>query len=65
LYNLVRLFRGRKHYIIQLVYEKGGIELVKKIMETGESDLELYMAIEDILGIKRNDLNEYIRRSLE
>ncbi|MFT6128165.1 MAG: hypothetical protein ACJAX3_002111 [Patiriisocius sp.] len=34
-------------------------------METGESDLELYMAIEDILGIKRNDLNEYIRRSLE
>jgi hypothetical protein len=52
-------------YIIQLAYEKGGIKLVKKIMETGESDLELYTAIEDLLGINRNDLNEYIRKDLK
>jgi len=52
-------------YLIQLTYEKGGVELVKKLMATGKSDSELYTTIEKLLGIKKIDLNEYIRKHLE
>ncbi len=52
-------------YIIKLAYDKGGADLVRKIMESGKSDLEFYAAIEKYLGIKRNELNDFLRKNLE
>jgi hypothetical protein len=51
-------------YFIQLAYEKGGADMVKQLLSFGSSDEEFYKALETILGIKKNLLNEYIRINL-
>jgi hypothetical protein len=51
-------------YFIQLAYEKGGADMVKLLLSSGSSDEEFYSALESILGIKKDTLNEYIRTNL-
>jgi hypothetical protein len=51
-------------YFIQLAYEKGGANTVKTLLSSGSSDEEFYKALESILGIKKDTLNEYIRTNL-
>ncbi len=51
-------------YFIQLAYENGGANMVKQLLSSGSSDEEFYKALESILGIKKDSLNEYIRTNL-
>ena len=51
--------------IAKRIYEKGGWNLIKEFMNTGNSDEDYYKAIEKYLGVKRADLNEYIRKQIE
>jgi hypothetical protein len=51
-------------YFIQLAYEKGGADMVKKLLSSGSSDEDFYKALETFLGIKKYSLNEYIRTNL-
>lgn len=48
-------------YFIKLAYEKGGSELVLKLMNQGKSEKDFYTTIENVLGIKREDLNSFVR----
>jgi len=50
--------------ICQLVYEKGGWELIKEFMNSGKSNDEYYSAIEKYLGVKKNQINDYVRQEL-
>lgn len=52
-------------YLVRKAYEKGGYELLKKLMNGGTKDSDFYYAIEKYLKIKREDLNEYIRSDLK
>jgi len=52
-------------FIIKKVFEKGGYELVIKMMNSGKNEIDFYKAIEKYLGIKRIDLDETIRRELK
>jgi len=52
-------------YIIKKVFEKGGYEEVKEILNSGTSDDEFYNTVEKHLGVKRENLNNYIRNDLK
>jgi hypothetical protein len=52
-------------YIVKKAFEKGSYELVKKIMNAGKEDADFYNVIENILGIKRQELNSVIRKDLK
>lgn len=49
----------------EVALEKGGIPLIKKLLEGGSSDEDFYAVIEEQLGIERGDLNTWIRARLE
>jgi len=51
-------------WIIKKAFEKGGYELVKKMMNSGKTKIDFYNAIEKHLGIKQHDLNNKIRKEL-
>lgn len=51
--------------IVKKIYEKGGWNLIKKFMNTGKSNENYYEAIETYLGVKKKDLNIYLRKQLE
>ncbi len=51
--------------IAKRIFEKGGWKLIREFMNSGYSDEDYYNAIEKYLGIKRNDLNKYLRQELE
>ena len=51
-------------FLIKKAFEKGGYELVIKMMESGKNDVDFYNAIEKYLGIKRIDLDKTIRNEL-
>lgn len=58
------------HYVLggliaKKIYEKGGWELIKTFMNSGKSDSEYYKAVETLLGIRKNDLNTYLREQLK
>lgn len=50
--------------ICELVYEKGGWELLKQFLNTGITDTDYYQAIEIFLNVKQKDLNEFLRAEL-
>jgi hypothetical protein len=50
--------------ICELAYKKGGINLVKKMIFEAQNDDKMYKVIENNLGIKRNEINEYLRAYL-
>ena len=51
--------------IAKKIYEKGGWTMVKEFMNSGKSDDDYYNAIEKYLGIKRSNLNTYLRKQLK
>jgi len=51
-------------YFIQLAYEKGGANLVKQLLSAGSTNDDFYQSLESILKIKKDGLNEYIRKNL-
>lgn len=46
---------------VKLAYEKGGAESVKRLMTFGDSDTEFYLALETVLGIKKEGINQFFR----
>ena len=46
---------------VKLAYEKGGAESVKRLMTFGVSDTEFYLALETVLGIKKEGINQFFR----
>jgi hypothetical protein len=50
--------------IAKKIFEKGGWPLIRQFMNSGFYDEDYYNAIEKYLGIKRNDLNTYLRNQL-
>lgn len=51
-------------YFMKKAFEKGGIPLQKKFLVTGKENRDFYNTIEKYLGIKKENLNEAIRRDL-
>lgn len=51
--------------ICDLAIEKGGITMLKKILNNSKSDEELLYLIENELKIKKGDLNKIIRKKIE
>ena len=47
------------------IFEKGGWELMKKFMDSGKTNEEYYVAIEKYLGIKKMELNNYLRKEIK
>jgi hypothetical protein len=50
--------------ICKLVYEKGGLQLLKEFLKTGKTDKDFYDAIESFLHVKQKDLNIFLRVEL-
>lgn len=50
--------------ICHLVLEKGGIELLKKALNSGNSDDDLYRFIKKELNIEQKNLNKYMRKKI-
>lgn len=51
-------------FFIKIAYEKGGANLVEKLMESGLSDENFYDALESHLGIHKQDINTFVRAAL-
>ncbi len=51
--------------IAKKIFEKGGWSLIKEFMNSGQSNEDYYKAIEKYVGVKRNNLNKYLRQQLE
>lgn len=50
--------------IMQRIHEKGGWELVMKMLNSGTHKEDYYNAIEKYLGVKRQNLNTFIRNEI-
>jgi hypothetical protein len=50
--------------ICKIVYEKGGIEAIKQLLNTPADDEVLIRTICELLDINRNDLDAFIRREV-
>ena len=51
--------------IAKKIFEKGGWDLIREFMNSGYSDKDYYNAIEKYIGVKRSDLNTYLRSQLK
>jgi hypothetical protein len=51
-------------FIVKLVFEKGGWTLLKQFLNSGNTDNEYYLSIEKCLGVKRKELNNYLRQEI-
>jgi len=51
-------------FIVKLVFDKGGWDLLKQFLNAGYSDNEYYLSIENYLGVSRNELNKYLREQI-
>ena len=52
-------------FLIKYAYEKGGYELIKKLLLAGSSETEFYEAIKTHLELDKNSLNSFIRNELK
>lgn len=52
-------------FLIEKIHEKGGWKMIKEMMNSGITNEEFYVALENCLGIAKSDLNEYIRQNLK
>ncbi len=52
-------------FIVKKAFEKGGYDLIKKLMDSGKTNNEFYNALEKYLGVKQESLNKYIREELK
>ncbi|MDP4827896.1 MAG: hypothetical protein NWR73_09435 [Flavobacteriales bacterium] len=48
--------------ICNLVYEKGGVAAIKKLLNTAPDDEALFQTVCELLDVKRNDLNQFLRK---
>jgi hypothetical protein len=44
--------------------EKGGLPLIQKLMTYGRDDEDLYRAIQDTFGVRKADVNIFLRAKL-
>ena len=51
-------------YIIQLVYENGGMKGLNEFLKSGRRNTDYYMATEKLLGVKQRNFNSYFRKSI-
>ncbi len=51
--------------IAENIFEKGGWTMIIDLMNSGKTDSEYYNAIEKNLGIRRKNLNVYLREEVE
>jgi hypothetical protein len=51
--------------ICKLTYERKGFEGLKILFEAGETNENAYTAIEKVLGVKKADLNAFLRKELQ
>jgi len=51
--------------ICEMLYKKGGMDLVKRMLFETPNDKALYDSTERLLGIKREQVNQTIRTYLE
>lgn len=52
-------------WVVKKAFEKGGYDVVKKLMQSGKSDADFYAALEDYLELEKQDLNGAIRQDLK
>lgn len=52
-------------FIVRKVFQKGGYNLLKKMMNSGTTDTDFYQTIEENLGIKQQDINAWIRNEIK
>ncbi len=52
-------------FVAKKVKEKGGWEMLVEFMSSGKTDEDYYNAIEKYLGVKKPEINEYIRGQLQ
>lgn len=57
------------HYVLggliaKKIMEKGGWDLIIEFMSSGKTDTDYYNAIQKYLGVKRSELNRFIREQL-
>lgn len=52
-------------FIMQKAFEKGGVELQRKMMCAGRSDEDFYCTIHENLNISKPELNSWIRQELK
>ena len=45
--------------------ENGGLPLIRRLMRYGSADEDFYRAIHDVFGVARNDVNTFLRTTLE
>jgi len=58
------------HYVLggliaKKILDKGSWPLLKELMSSGKTEDDYYQAIEKHLGVKKSELNDYIREQLE
>ncbi len=51
--------------ICKLTYERKGLAGLKTLFEAGETNENAYQAIEKVLGVKKQDLNSFLRKELQ
>ncbi len=51
--------------ICKIADERLGFEGINKLLQTGDSDEEMFQAIENTLGVKRGNFNEFIHTELK
>lgn len=44
--------------------DKGGLSLIRKLMIYGPNDEDLYRAIHDVLGVNKENVNNFLRKKL-
>tara|TARA_R110002051_G_scaffold63132_5_gene114922 strand:- start:25896 stop:27083 length:1188 start_codon:yes stop_codon:yes gene_type:complete len=52
-------------FLARSIYEKGDWAMIKDFMNSGSEDQNYYEAIEKYLGIKRTQLNDYLRKEIK
>jgi hypothetical protein len=51
--------------LCKIVYEKHGKPGLLKFLNAGKSDQDFYKCIEIVLGVKRENLNQFLRKEIE
>src|SRR5690554_6625219 len=49
---------------VKIAFEQGGVNKVRLLLDSGNSNEDFFLALEAVLGIERNSLNSYIRNYL-
>ena len=51
--------------VCRLAYEKEGLDGIRKLLRSGEGEKNFYRIVDQVLGIKQNDVSSFIRKQLE